>query len=77
MSESPWALKLLFIATIAAFFIVLVGVSWLIVVSPLPDLAKYFLSLLVGGSGVFGGVHARHRLRAGQNPWSLNKPERG
>ena len=77
MSESPWALKLLFIASIVAFFIVLAGVTWLIVVSPLPDWVKDFLALLVGGSGVFGGVHARRRYRAGQNPWSLNKPQRG
>ena len=77
MRDSLWPLKLLVVTALVVGVIALIGMAWLVAISPLPEWIKSFLFLLVGGSGVGGGTVVRRRIRAGKSPWSLDKPERG
>ena len=68
---------LLFATVLVAGATVLVGLVWLVSLSPLAKPVQILLDVALTGSGLVGGSVSARRLRAGRNPWSKDRPERG
>jgi len=75
--DSRWPLLVVLAVLGGLALLALLGIAWLIQISPLPGFLKAVLEVCVLGSLVPGGKLGARKVRAGRHPFAKDRPERG